>query len=98
MARGSLGLDSCARFGQGHHQRARSAERGGDHRESYCSSEAASPAGQKTVREVGVEVHSGGDALKSVSGGFRPGVPRGGSHGGLEDGLTHARRSGEQAL
>jgi hypothetical protein len=97
MARGSLGLDSRGRFGQGHHRRAQSAERGGDHRGSYCSGEAASPAGQKTVREVGVEVHGGGDALKSVDGGLRLGFPRAGSHGVLEDGLTHAR-SDEQAL
>jgi hypothetical protein len=45
-----------------------------------------------------VEVHGGGDALKLVGGGLRPGVPREGRHGGLEDGLTHARRGGEQAL
>jgi hypothetical protein len=44
-----------------------------------------------------VEVHGGGDALKSVDGGLRLGFPRAGSHGVLEDGLTHAR-SDEQAL
>jgi hypothetical protein len=56
------------------------------------------PAGQKTVREVGVDVHGGGDALKLVGGGLRPGVLHGGSHGGLADGQMHARRSGEQSL
>jgi hypothetical protein len=98
MARRSLWLDFCARLGQGHHRRVRSAERGGDRRASYCSGEGASPAGQKTVREVGVEVHGGGDALKLVGGGLRPGVPRGGIHGSSADGQAHARRSAEQAL
>jgi hypothetical protein len=50
------------------------------------------------VREVGVERHGGGDVLKLVGGGSRPGVPRGGSHVSSADGQAHARRSGEQAL
>jgi hypothetical protein len=43
---GPWGLDYCARLGQGHHQRARSAEWGSGHRGSYCSDEAVSPAGR----------------------------------------------------
>jgi hypothetical protein len=43
-------------------------------------------------REVGVGVHGGGDALKLVGGGSRPGVPCGGSHGGSADGQAHRAR------
>jgi hypothetical protein len=50
------------------------------------------------VREVGVGVHGGSDALKWVGGGSRLGVPHGGSHGGSADGQAQARKSDEQAL
>jgi hypothetical protein len=45
-----------------------------------------------------VEVHGGGGAFKLADGGSRPGVPRGGSHGGSADDQMHARRSGERVL
>jgi hypothetical protein len=80
-AAGPWGLDYCARLGQGHHRRARPAERGGGRRGRYSSGEAASPTGQKTVEEVGMEVHGGGGALKLAGGGLIPGAPRAGRHG-----------------
>jgi hypothetical protein len=75
-----------------------SAERGGVHRGSCCSGAAAPPAGQEVVREVGVGVQGGDEALNLVGSGLRPCAPRAGRHGGSEDGLAHARRGGEQAL
>jgi hypothetical protein len=44
------------------------------------------------VREVGVEVHGGGGALKLAGGGSRPGVPCGGSRGGSADGQATSGR------
>jgi hypothetical protein len=67
--------DSWSRLGQRVLRRIRPAERGGDHRGRQRSGKIVSPAGQYMGREAGVEVHSGGCALKLAGGGSRPGVP-----------------------
>jgi hypothetical protein len=45
---------------------------GGGGRCGRCTGDAAPPAGQGAVREVGVEVHGGDNALNLVRGGLRP--------------------------
>jgi hypothetical protein len=64
-----LGVDSYAWLGR---ERAGEGGTGGSGRRDRCTGDAAPPAGQGTVREVGVEVHSGDNALNLVRGGLRP--------------------------
>jgi hypothetical protein len=68
----SLGVGLCARLGQGEGRRGGAPAAGGGGRRDRCTGEAAPPAGQEIVREVGVEVHGGDDALNLVQGGLRP--------------------------
>jgi hypothetical protein len=72
MTLGSLGVDSCAWLGQGEGRRGGAPAAGGGGRRDRCTGDAAPPAGQGTVREVGLEVHGGDNALNLVRGGLSP--------------------------